>query len=140
MACRGCSVKAIGYFTVEPQNPGSFLHTGLLCCCQSAYTECSDVSLNSAPPSLQFIAPPNALSFYFRDLSFLSCCSHFREFFNESSDLNRVALNAIPSNCFPSELLAQHCIYLVLVIHRIIPVHSLPALQEHFLTDMHSCT
>lgn len=56
------------------------------------------------------------------------------------ADLSRVALNAIPSNCFHSELLAQRCVYSVLVIPRIIPVHPLHALQEHFLTDIHSCT
>lgn len=133
------SIKAISSFTVELKHPSSFLHTGLPCCYESAYTECSYVSLNSAPRPSSAHNSPNAPSFYFRDLSFRSCCSHFREFFNESYDLNRVALNAIPSICFHNELMAQHCIYSVLVIHKLIPMHPLLDFQECFPTDIHSC-
>lgn len=46
-----CSIKAIGSFTIDPKHPGSFLCTTVFpLCYQLAHTECSDGSVNSAPP------------------------------------------------------------------------------------------
>lgn len=145
MAYNRCSRKAISSFPyrvlIEPQNPGSSLHVGFALCSQSAHTESRDLSVNSAsPPCSAHHAPKRPLLYLWGSFLPSVSHSHFREFFNESSDLDRVALNAIPSNCFHNELLAQRCIYLVLFLHRIIPVHTLHALPGYFLTDIHSCS
>ena len=131
-----CSVKGYQFLYCRIQH--GFPSPGLLCC-QSAHTEYGNVSLNSAhlPCSAHHSPKCPLLSFQKSFLPFMSY-RRFREFFNESSDLDRVALNAVPSNCFRSELLAQYCIYLALVIHRIILMHTLHALKVHFLTDIYS--
>lgn len=132
-----CSVK--GYQLLYCRIQHGFPSPGFLLCCQSTHTEYGDVSLKSAhvPCSAHHSPVCPLLSFQKSFLPFMSY-SCFREFFSESSDLDRMALNAVPSNCFRNELLAQYCIYLALFIHKIILMHTLHALKVHFLTDIYS--
>lgn len=140
-----CTQMAMKSFTVEwkknqPQTPSllaSIPQHSCLLCYQWACIKCSDVSLIPLPISLSSESSIISFLLTLRNLSFLP----WTTFTSEKAllkALERVVLNALPSSCSHSRLLAQGCIYLALVAQSN-SKHTPLTLWEHVLTDIHSC-